>query len=107
MNREEQLRIVRDSVRTEDVECNPATFDPPEWALRAVQRAYTVGHHAGCLQSDMEARVMGGATPGPDDRAELRAALGQLLDQFGDHLDKHVRREFSALVSPGRRGDPP
>lgn len=47
MTREEQVRIVRDSLQTSDVDGNPATFDPPEWALRAVERAYNFGHQRG------------------------------------------------------------
>lgn len=43
MTREELVRIIRDSVSTSDIEGNPATFDPPEWALRAVKRAYERG----------------------------------------------------------------
>ena len=47
MQREEQLRVIRDSLHTSDVTCNPAVFDPPEWALRAVQRAYKLGYDEG------------------------------------------------------------
>jgi len=46
--REDAVRIIRDSLATADVEGNPATFDPPEWALRAVQRAYESGRREGC-----------------------------------------------------------
>lgn len=42
MTLEERVRIVRDSVSTSDVD-NPITFDPPEWALRAVDLAYRRG----------------------------------------------------------------
>ncbi len=45
--REDAVRLVRDSLATSDVEGNPATFDPPEWAIRAVQRAYERGDRDG------------------------------------------------------------
>jgi hypothetical protein len=44
---EAALRIVRDSIGTVDIEGNPATFDPPPWAVRAVERAYKLGHGDG------------------------------------------------------------
>lgn len=46
MTREDFVRIVRDVVSTSDVD-NPITFDPPEWVLRAVQRAYERGERRG------------------------------------------------------------
>lgn len=44
---EDALRIVRDSIATADITGNPATFDPPAWAVRAVERAYKLGHADG------------------------------------------------------------
>lgn len=48
---EDALRIVRDSIATADATAditgNPATFDPPAWAMRAVERAYKLGHDEG------------------------------------------------------------
>lgn len=44
---EDALRIVRDSISTADITGNPATFDPPPWAVRAVERAYKLGHDEG------------------------------------------------------------
>jgi hypothetical protein len=44
---EAALRIVRDSISTADIEGNPATFDPPAWAIRAVERAYKIGERRG------------------------------------------------------------
>jgi len=49
--REDAVRIIRDSLATADVEGNPATFDPPEWAIRAVQRAYHRGECAEQLRA--------------------------------------------------------
>jgi hypothetical protein len=46
VTREDFVRIVRDVVSTSDVD-NPITFDPPEWVLRAVQRAYERGERRG------------------------------------------------------------
>jgi hypothetical protein len=40
---EDKLRIVRDSIATSDIDGNPATFEPPAWAIRAVERAYERG----------------------------------------------------------------
>lgn len=40
--REDLVRIVRDTISTSECD-NPITFDPPEWAIRAMQRAYERG----------------------------------------------------------------
>lgn len=99
MTREDLVRLVRDCVTTSDVD-NPITFDPPEWALRAVQRAYTdgLGQRAG---GDLPLALLG------DQLAELRDALTVMLDQFGDHLDKHELREYRALArGPAADGVP-
>ncbi len=38
MTREQLIRIARDCVPVHEV--NPMTYDPPEWMLKALQRAY-------------------------------------------------------------------
>lgn len=42
LTREDLVRIVRDTISTSECD-NPITFDPPEWVLRAVRRAYELG----------------------------------------------------------------
>lgn len=44
--REDFVRIARDAIGTSECD-NPLTFDPPEWALRAIERAYQRGRAAG------------------------------------------------------------
>lgn len=77
---------------------NPASFDPHEWVLEAMQRAYTngLGHRAG---GDLPLALLG------DQLAELRDALTVMLDQFGDHLDKHELREYRELARGGIAAD--
>lgn len=40
--REDLVRIVRDTIATSECD-NPITFDPPEWVIRALARAYERG----------------------------------------------------------------
>lgn len=47
---EDLVRIVQDTISTSECD-NPITFEPPDWAIRAMRRAYerglVEGHRAG------------------------------------------------------------
>lgn len=82
MQREDLIRLAREAVggvHRPSYCDNPASFDPHEWVLEAMKLAYGIGAVESC-------------------EPELREALRGMLDQFGEHMDKQVRREYRALV---------
>lgn len=56
ITREDLVRIVRDTISTSECD-NPSTFDPEEWMLRAMQRAYERGRTDAARMADRIAGV--------------------------------------------------
>lgn len=44
---EAAVRLARDAISTADIDGSPVTFEPPAWVVRAVERAYKLGHAEG------------------------------------------------------------
>lgn len=42
LNHEDLVRIVQDTISTSECD-NPITFEPPDWVIRALRRAYNRG----------------------------------------------------------------
>src|ERR1044071_7394022 len=93
ITREDLVRIVRDTIGTSECD-NPITFDPPEWAIRAMQRAYERGVDAlnACMAPAAAVMLL---------RLQLYGAAQRLK---GDDLDdlRTLIDEIAVVLDVGR-----
>lgn len=102
--REQLVKLAQQAIANHRPSRSGGVVVPHEWVYDAMQLAYEQGQlSVPGLREHLEslALIQG------EQMTELRDALSQMLDMFGDHLDKHVLREYRALVrGPAAEGVP-